>query len=112
MEELCGAVEGEAGAGPGVAAAVVVAPLGAEVVAVEVAGGEDTRGVVGEEGEAGGRQAQGGQPPEEDGHQADVIIIGWREDRAEAGGASEAGLVAAGQHRLQRVGDRGGRRGG
>ena len=32
---------------------VVLAHLGAEVVAVEVAGGEDTRGVVGEEGEAG-----------------------------------------------------------
>ena len=34
------------------AAVVVVAHLGAEVVAVEVAGGEDTRGVVGAEGEA------------------------------------------------------------
>ena len=38
--------------GPGVAAVVVLAHLGAEVVAVEVAGGEDTRGVVGAEGEA------------------------------------------------------------
>ena len=52
-EEVEGVVEGEAEAGPGGAAGVVVAPLEAEVVAVEVAGGEDTRGVVGEEGEAG-----------------------------------------------------------
>ena len=51
-EEVEGVVEGEAEAGPGVAAVVVVAHLGAEVVAVEVAGGEDTRGVVGAEGEA------------------------------------------------------------
>ena len=51
-EEVEGVVEGEAEAGPGVAAVVVLAHLGAEVVAVEVAGGEDTRGVVGAEGEA------------------------------------------------------------
>ena len=63
---------------------------------------------------AGGREAQGGQPQEEDGHQTAVIIIGCRrgEDGAPAGPGSEAGLVAASQHRLQRVGDRGGRRGG
>ena len=53
-EEVEGVVEGEAEAGPGVAAVVVVAHLGAEVVAVEVAGGEDTRGVVGAEGEEEG----------------------------------------------------------
>ena len=41
-EEVEGVVEGEAEAGPGVAAVVVVAHLGAEMVAVEVAGGEDT----------------------------------------------------------------------
>ena len=47
-EEVEGVVEGEAEAGPGVAAVVVLAHLGAEVVAVEVAGGEDTRGAGGE----------------------------------------------------------------
>ena len=46
-------VGGEAEADPGVAAAVDVAPLEAEVVVVEVADGEVTREVaVGEEGEA------------------------------------------------------------
>ena len=46
--EAEGVVEGEAEAGPGVAAVVVLAHLGAEVVAVEVAGGEDTKGAGGE----------------------------------------------------------------
>ena len=46
--EAEGVVEGEAEAGPGVAAVVVLAHLGAEVVAVEVVGGEDTRGAGGE----------------------------------------------------------------
>ena len=47
-EEVEGVVEGEAEVGPGVAAVVVLAHLGAEVVAVEVAGGEGPRGAGGE----------------------------------------------------------------
>ena len=53
-EEVEWVVEGEAEAGPGGAALVVVAPLRAEVVAVDVAGGEDTRGVVWGRGRGGG----------------------------------------------------------
>ena len=59
-EEVEGVVEGEAEAGPGVAAVVVVEPLEVEVVAVEVVDGEATReGVVEEEGEAGEVEEEG-----------------------------------------------------
>ena len=77
------------------------------------AAGQEAQVSEGEAG-AGGRQAPGGQPQEEDGHQTIVINIGWAGAGGEnwEGGASEAGLVAASQHWLQRVGDRGGRRGG
>ena len=58
-EEVEGVVEGEAEADPGVAAVVVEAPLEAEVVVVEVVGGEDIRGVEVGAGEAGEVEEEG-----------------------------------------------------